>query len=695
MVKKKIKRKNTYFNTYDDGGLLGKFASWNQGVTDKFMSSGVGGALGKLGVGSSGLGGIANAGVGMVNSLMNPSGNETGVGNALQTIGSAASNIPGIGGMIGAGVNLVGGLVNTMFGSNINDEFVAQTKDQTVQQGNYVSGATDNASLLSDWGSYRDMAHVSQDDVGSDGWFSDKAKDLTKELNKKIDEANLRAWNSLSNTAGNIDTQNDLSILANFSAYGGPLTMRYTGAMSPFGNQFGEGGSIHIKPENRGKFTALKKRTGKSASWFKEHGTPAQRKMATFALNARKWKHEDGGPLTHGGVFSNGITEINTGGTHEENPYEGVQMGVDNQGIPNLVEEGEVVWNDYVFSNRLKPSKNMKRKNKYKGNTFADIAKELQKESEERPNDPISKRGLEASMESLSRFQEGMRHKREGNKFAEGGDIWDTALLDEPLTVEGLEDMMGEEDSTSTKRGNTSFLRYAPIIAHGVTAFSDLFTEPDYSAADRVESVDITPAMVGYDPIGNYLSYTPLDRDFYINKLNASTNATRRAIGNTSGGNRAAMMAGLLATDYNYGNQLGTLARQAEEYNQQLRERVEGFNRQTNLANSELGLKSSMVNAESRNKATQLRLSKAGIVAAMRQAALDAYNTRRSNNINVFLDELGGLGTELTYKSWLDNLADKGVLRMDSKGNYIAPITETKARGGKIKTKKKKGYTYG
>lgn len=55
------------------------------------------------------------------------------------------------------------------------------------------------------------------------------------------------------------------------------------------------GGRIHIKPENRGKFTALKKRTGHSASWFKAHGTPAQKKMAVFALNARKWKHGDGG----------------------------------------------------------------------------------------------------------------------------------------------------------------------------------------------------------------------------------------------------------------------------------------------------------------------------------------------------------------------------------------------------------------
>ena len=49
---------------------------------------------------------------------------------------------------------------------------------------------------------------------------------------------------------------------------------------------------IHIKPENRGKFTALKKRTRKSSTWYKEHGTPAQKKMAVFALNAKKWKHK-------------------------------------------------------------------------------------------------------------------------------------------------------------------------------------------------------------------------------------------------------------------------------------------------------------------------------------------------------------------------------------------------------------------
>lgn len=48
---------------------------------------------------------------------------------------------------------------------------------------------------------------------------------------------------------------------------------------------------IHIKPENRGKLTRLKKRTGKSEAELWKEGDPAVRKMITFARNARKWKH--------------------------------------------------------------------------------------------------------------------------------------------------------------------------------------------------------------------------------------------------------------------------------------------------------------------------------------------------------------------------------------------------------------------
>lgn len=80
--------------------------------------------------------------------------------------------------------------------------------------------------------------------------------------------------------------------------------------LSGYDVDFSGGGSIHIKKSHRGKFTALMKRTGKSASWYKAHGTPAQKKMAVFALNARKWKHEDGGFLKN--YFEDGGPEWNS-----------------------------------------------------------------------------------------------------------------------------------------------------------------------------------------------------------------------------------------------------------------------------------------------------------------------------------------------------------------------------------------------
>ena len=154
----------------------------------------------------------------------------------------------------------------------------------------------------------------------------------------------------------------------------------------------------------------------------------------TLSENASKWKHSLGGFLygeggnlysnvpdsqTHGTDFSNGMTLVNKGGTHEQNPLDGVQMGVDAQGVPNLVEEGEVIFNDYVFSNRLHPSeKELEKANlpkRYKGHTFALIAEDMGKESSERPNDPISKRGLEDSMMKLAMVQEAQR-ARKGKK---------------------------------------------------------------------------------------------------------------------------------------------------------------------------------------------------------------------------------------------------------------------------------------
>lgn len=62
---------------------------------------------------------------------------------------------------------------------------------------------------------------------------------------------------------------------------------------------FKDGGNIHIKPENKGKFTDYcgGKVTEECIQRGKHSSNPITRKRATFAANARKWKHLFGGIL--------------------------------------------------------------------------------------------------------------------------------------------------------------------------------------------------------------------------------------------------------------------------------------------------------------------------------------------------------------------------------------------------------------
>ena len=758
MAKKRIRRKHKYFNSYANGGVLGTFADWNQNATNKFMDSGVGGALEKLGIGSSGIGGIANTASSVVTGLMNPKGNSTGVGNELQTVGSLASNIPGVGGLVGAGVGLVGGLVNSMFGSNLNEDFINQTEGNIKNQEGYVSGASTNAQLMSDWSSLRNIGDVSKSQVGSDGWFSNKTKKKTRELNRRIKAANQRAALSLANTASNIDTQNDFNVLSNFSAYGGPLEFgsgaigyefdnrylnnqemsaiakqRLTSLPNSFQtlpemntyNAFAEGGGIHIKKKNRGKFTEYcgGKVTEACIRRGKNSSNPTTRKRATFAQNARNWNAFGGWLNTQGGDFTNGVTFIDEGGSHEENPYQGIQIGVDPEGAPNLVEQGEVVYDDYVFSDRMEIPDDIRKEYKLRGKTFAKAAKSAQRESEERPNDPLSTKGLQAAMERIAEAQEEVRNRErikniKSNRFDKGGPInpapiftnpylenselpneiggftaYGTTFGNAPMTKEELNnfeknrrDYMKSLDNEERGRKRQTWTRYAPIIGSGLASLSDLFSKPDYGSADMIGGVDLGAEAVGYAPIGNYLSYRPLDRDFYINKMNQQAAATRRGLMNTSGGNRLNAQAGILAADYNYGQNMGNLARQAEEYNQQLRERVEAFNRGTNMFNTETGLKASMFNAESRNAAKRARLGQATTAAQMRQAIKDQDAARRSANITNFLQGLGDLGWENEQRNWADTLAKSGVFKINTRGEYTGGTK--RAKGGKLKRKR-------
>lgn len=807
-------------------------------------------------------------------------------------------------------IGSIAGGISGVIGTSLQNSRIGDTsdvEDQINSATNYKVGAYSNESLLDEWGNYNPLDYVTYSDIrggnvaqrglntlssigsgamggasiggpigaivggvaglGSSiaGWLTGnaKARRKVKELNNKIDAANRHVQSSFVNSARSIDEINDMNILSNYSAYGGPINMRSFSPMSPFGNRYSKGGAIRIKPSKRGTFTAAAKKHGKSVQAFasqvlanKENYSPAMVKKANFARNAAKWKHADGGNLntvaplvypapewiynpleepdnapvyspdnyisdaqyiadrwaaensikegwdpntntysphpsaeggkktvgpgiklgaykgftqdrpytieelnnqvvkisrekekhikkvlgtdtispqimrglvdlsyqikgdiakkypllleavkegnlnkikeeakvhytpkgktkpiedtrrnkfrednfwyyelggpinTHGGVFDNGVTIVGNGGTHEENPLEGVQMGVDEQGIPNLVEEGEVIFNDYVFSNRIEAPKNLKKRYKFKGKTFADVAKSIQKESEERPNDPISKAGLDVNMARLAMSQEEVRNskmkKRTSNKYAGGGVL--------------------------------PYMRYAPAVGAGINALTDLIgstNKYDYSNIDLIQDVIDNLQTVSYKPVGNYLTYRPFDRNFYINKLNSQASATRRAIEGLSGGNRATKIAGIVASDYNTQGRLGDLARQAEEYNLAQRERVEAFNRGTNQLNSEMGLRAGQINKQN----DELRLKSAITQAQLRDQIDSAVSAARSANLNNFLDSLGDIGREETIFNLINS--NPG-LRYGYTGRTGNIGYKTRSKGGYLTIKRKK-----
>lgn len=791
-----------------------------------------------------------------------------------------------------------------------------------------------------------------------------KAKKAAKEVNEQIKYTNAFNERSMVNRAENLGADQLATLEANYAAYGGPLGLfaPVTGAIeydfmndlieakrlaaqgyddttSSLPNSFAGGGDINIKPSKKGTFTAAATKHGMGVQEFarkvlanKEDYSPAMVKKANFARNASKWHHAFGGELnTHGADFTNGLLAIGNGGSHEENPFEGVPMGVDPEGTPNLVEEGETIFNDYVFSKRLKVPKAIRKKYNLRGTkslSFADASKQLAKESEERPNDPISQRGMQALMADLANAQEELKAKNERNSYANGGEVkkfdiggnkqiateglteseaWSRLMA--PQIKQRLRDIAAIEDVTARKQAATNFmntmnplqtsygndvygkttwggstvkggkahqqawqgaglntyapedygyvfqdrgrsqdvndtwvdnlignhtilrnagmagynpadideiralsqavgldyatngtsnplmwwseaaqapapqtpgpgtpeppvepttpaerkrasryyyntgtaddpnyvlvdsdnaplwlrnnkyyyrnssdvaegdtdytdyyydpeegykqgkyadwLRYAPAVGFGIGALTDalgITNKPDYSNADALlEATRGAEAyrQVRWNPIGNYLAYKPFDRDYYLNKQNAEAGASRRAISQNAGLNRGAAMAGILAGDKNYLEGIGSLARQAEEYNLAQRERVEDFNRQTNITNSQGFLQADIANQKALMDSKEFALK--GLMAGydMRERARQASDAARSANISGLFQTLGDIGYEERNAKMRDWAILHGVF---GPGTEDYGRVRKAAKGGKLK-RRKRGLT--
>lgn len=419
--------------------------------TMKTPSQGLG--LGIKNIAKSGIG-VAGGAVGTLGNKLISGGLSSGAGNAISsiggTVGGALSAVnPVVGGIVSAASGIIGGLTNRAFGSKLNQEKISEVNNSNKALNTLSVDNSSTDSIMNQWGSQDFGKDFSKSDIGKDGWFSNKAKKKYRELQKQQDIARNRALTSYDNAIDAADTKADLNALANFAAFGGPLgglSSLGTGAIdygfmsdylvaknksaeaknkistNVFGNlavtplsTFALGGGIHIKKSHRGLFTKEAKEHSMGVQEFASHVlankdkySPEVVKRANFARNSTKFAL--GGDIqTNGSDFSNGLMHIDAGGSHESSPYDGVQLGIDAQGKSNLVEEGETIFDDYVFSKRIKADAQTKKKfhvGKNADISYADLSKKLEKESAERPNDAISQAGLEKQMHDLADEQE-------------------------------------------------------------------------------------------------------------------------------------------------------------------------------------------------------------------------------------------------------------------------------------------------
>lgn len=376
----------------------------------------------------------ANNGFSMVDSTL-AGGRKSQVGMGGVNTGAALmntglqSNNPAL--MLAGGIaGTLGTIINAGWGIKENEANI-NAVNNSIEQKRKLSRAMNNVfnnkDLLGASGMMTQSTGLKAGDLYEGGWFSgDEAEEKGNALVQKERNALETQNNALLASAGRVDQRNDDAMRRGYTfdfggnLWGKPIGAGYNRPMIIDNNRMGaiEYGFMSDYLTNKKQQTEQKNQmnnmfAGMPNSMFANGGTILVGKPqdTLFAFG--------GDMQSNYGDFSTGLTHVDAGGSHEENPNDGVQMGVDNQNVPNLVEEGETVWNDYVFSNRItcdETTKKMFHLPKKKDITYAEVSKKLEKEIQERPNDPISKAGFNAQMEKLEEQQERQKQEMEAEK---------------------------------------------------------------------------------------------------------------------------------------------------------------------------------------------------------------------------------------------------------------------------------------
>jgi len=220
---------------------------------------------------------------------------EKGVASGLSAFGPWGQ-------VAGAALNLVNGIGGSLMNTNKTARMAnGFTVNNDVQQSGSYGGIASNAATTKlDGTAYRK--------AGLFGKLATNVQGLQNQINTSNQQQTQAAGlitkgkQDFQQQAGSTDMYNSQRQQRDFN------TNTWNSGQTTFGK---EGmkllpkakDGIHIKKENIGKFIATKKKTGETTEELTHSKNPLTRKRAQFALNAKSFKHQQGGQLLASNMF--------------------------------------------------------------------------------------------------------------------------------------------------------------------------------------------------------------------------------------------------------------------------------------------------------------------------------------------------------------------------------------------------------
>lgn len=382
-------------------------------------------------------------------------GRHTGMGDGIENAGVtlAQTGNPWLM-LVGAGLKAGGGIVNGIGGHTIDETGRTNIEAARNMNKNSFADYSSNANFTSSFNNFNTNVAGPNKKKYKDGWlgFNKNGTNAYRNDLNKIYQSNQYAINNLSTAQNNLSKNNADMAMLNSKPYAFGGALEYSTMMDNFNMQ-----------QNR--INANNNKINSLPNSFYDNTMLSQ-----FAFG--------GDTESNGATWDTGSYVVNNGGTHEENPNGGVAVSIDPEGKQNTVEEGEYVWNDYVFSKRLIVPTEFKKELGLKSSgdlSFADAAIKLSNESEERPNDSISKASKDAMLNRLREEQEKVREEK-GAKEQQEQQIQQeeqNTLAQQEMQSSPEEEQMAQVDGMNQQPSQKELMQQQMMPAPMMQAYGD------------------------------------------------------------------------------------------------------------------------------------------------------------------------------------------------------------------------------